>query len=60
MHERERERCVGVLHVVWDHEGDRRRDSEVSQEDEEQRRVDRDRDRELRVLGFFTAGKRNN
>ena len=58
MHEREREWGVWVLHVVGDHQGDRRRDPQVGQEDQEQRRVDGHRDRELGVLGFFATSKK--
>ena len=55
MHEREWQRRIGVLHVVGDHEGDSRGDSEVGQEDEEEGGVDGHGNRKLRVLGLFAA-----
>ena len=55
MHERKRQGRVGVLHVVGDHHGEGRGDSEVCQEDQKQGRVDGDGDGELRILGLFAA-----
>ena len=47
MHKSKRKRGIRVLHVVRDHEGDGGRDPEVGQEDEEEGRVDGDRNGEL-------------
>ena len=55
MHERKRQGRVGVLHVVGDHQGDGRGDSEVCQEYQKQGRVDGDGNGELRILGLFAA-----
>jgi hypothetical protein len=58
MHEGERERGVGILHVVGHHEGDGGRDAEVGQEDEEQGGVDGHRDRELGVLRLLATDEK--